>query len=173
MCSIRRATCNMSLNSSRYWTNGRFLGFDQYGNSKAEHFEIAIISWSIAPNPYVMSSTNLSPSFTKQKIHLFQPNQHNSLVVLLKYIKTGNRKIDHHFKNLYDIYIYIYPINDISKNKSQKKTQFRPPSRNKRHWGRWFLWYCWFIINFQLYMTSFCRNCSLQKCHRASTIIFP
>lgn len=37
MCSIRRATCNMSQNSSRYWTNGRFLGNDQYRDSKAEH----------------------------------------------------------------------------------------------------------------------------------------
>ena len=37
MCSIRRATCNMSLNSSRYWTNGRFLGYDQYRDSNAEH----------------------------------------------------------------------------------------------------------------------------------------
>ena len=108
MCSIRRATCNMSLNSSRYWTNGRFLGFDQYGNSKAEHFEIAIISWSIAPNPYAMSSTNLSPSWTKQK-NTSLPTQPTYLVVLLKYIKTGNLKIDHPFQlSIWYIYIYIY-----------------------------------------------------------------
>lgn len=98
-------------------------GLINMGTPKQNMFEITIctgkiITWSIAPNPNVMSSTNLSPSWTKQK-NTSLPTQPTYLVVLLKYIKTGNRKIDHHFKDN----IYIYPINDIKQKISKKKKQ--------------------------------------------------
>ena len=77
MCSIRRATCNMSQNSSRYWTNGRFLGFDQYRDSKAEHVWDCnhLLKYSPQSLCYVLHKPIPQLNETK-KIHLFQPNQH-------------------------------------------------------------------------------------------------